>query len=205
MRLLLLAFFFALICAPASAQSKFEFARPFDFHLSGGMGLGSVGIGDGEVQSITPFALGMAFRVKYLIAGVDVTAAYGDAEPLDGFFFDSTVDRCRSRATGRFASDAACGTSDLISPYYGFVGGALPLPFQIVDGIDGYISGGIAYAALNDEGVMPWIGLRLPFVGGRDTKCSISVDAIGNSFIRGERTITTFGAALTLAFDGAKC
>jgi hypothetical protein len=108
-------------------------------HVAAGQQVYSAGIGTGfakisderEAQETTTAVLFVSFgtgRFVFSLEGEGYTAEYLIVEetpadpPLPGYYWDSSVDRCRSRDTGRFAPSSYCGSPGFTSEYTDFEG-----------------------------------------------------------------------------------
>ena len=79
------------------------------FSLGGGFGYGEI---SGDSKAFILVSGGLQHSVsRFLIFG-DLNMGVGEGEGNDDFYFDESVDRCRSRSTGRFASDTFCSNAE---------------------------------------------------------------------------------------------
>ena len=79
----------------------------------------SAGIGglffdqDGESHSLASLSFGIQGFVGLVGGVIDGNLLLEQGDPDPGFFLDDSVDRCREQASGRFANDERCKTTEI--------------------------------------------------------------------------------------------
>ncbi len=104
MRIATLLLIFTVFVWPCRAQN----VTTFTF----GAGMGNAQLG-GESTVYASGSAGFILRNGPVLFTADINVDMAPGEIKGPYYYDSSVDRCRNRNTGRFASDANCEALDI--------------------------------------------------------------------------------------------